>query len=609
MLEEDELGNGTLPINSLVVIGNGFDLAAGLESRYYNFLVGTGVIKNGQLWNDHGNIWYVLLYTYYCDANCTSFRTAPANMSGLKWLDIEWFIRHVIAGETNSDIYRKLVSIKKLGYVSEYDDVFPNIRKIGDLLSESSGELDAFLERSLADLEEELRKYLQGEVESNQEYGYNCSVLLDAILDKDVELQKTCVLSFNYTTPDLGVARHISVHGDLKNGGIIIGIDEHSALGEKEEIRKRATPFTKSFKKMSRNENLTVASLPSGVETIYFYGLSLSEQDLAYYRSIFNYYDVYNKTVRLVFCYPKKYLNDPTPEAVIRNNMVTSVHRLLSDYVKGINKIADEGSFITRLLLEGRLILKPIDDVNSLRNARSRCTYASPFLDICEPLYLINRPAPFYIDGDYSPKEYSDDQYMSLPLKSFGRLISLAISQSHNVLPEMNDLPIIEDDGQSWLYTDKHGERYRVINFANLLIASDSCSQIRDHSTKKTFYSTVMGEWDRLEIKKSEYSDFSASLFGKTFLDVLRNAKLNESLILFVPFSLGHDSFARNADQVELLYGVAHFYHLDQTRLFFLFVNDDSVVLCGPTPEKRESFSTASLSHVQHEAEQGIHEE
>ena len=586
-------------ITSLVVIGNGFDLAAGLHSKYCDFLAGHGVAKENELLDDYDNIWYRLLLTYYCKKDCPLFSTAPKSIHGLNWVDIEWFIRHVIAGEADSDVYRLLRRIKEGGFAQNRNYHDSEALRLQNLLGSKETSLNDLLEQRLASLEEDLRNYLISEEKTNQDYGYNCVLLLNAILDEGQRFDKTCVLSFNYTKPDLGVQQHISVHGDLQSGGIIIGIDEHSALGGKEEIRKRATPFTKSYKKMCRRQNPLPLPSPNDVESIYFYGLSLSEQDLAYYRSLFNFYDVYNTTVRLVFCYPKKYLNDPMPESDIRNKMVSSVHRLLSDYVHGINKVADDGSFITRLLLEGRLLLKPVDDVETLRTDRPKSVshFNNSFLaGFGEPLYHISRLTPPAVKSEQIKRCRNDDEYLRLPVSAFAELLSTAILESRVVFPDLKPHPSVESGDGSILFLDERNRVFRVRNFFLALADWYTVDYPEGQSGGFGPFPTAWKEWNRLLMEGNGYSGLASSIFMKGLLDVLKKADSDESLILFAPFSLGGTHFLRVADEVELLYGAARANLPEHNDLFFVFITDDTVVLCGPSPEKRESFSIAFLT-------------
>ena len=87
-----------------------------------------------------------------------------------------------------------------------------------------------------------------------------------------------------------------------------------------------------------------------------FYGHSFAPADYSYFQSIFDYYNIYDNDITLVFYYS---IYDESKEQEIKRTQFNSVSKLMSEY--GITFHSEKGgNLMHKMLLEGRLILKKL---------------------------------------------------------------------------------------------------------------------------------------------------------------------------------------------------------------------------------------------------------
>lgn len=164
------------------------------------------------------------------------------------------------------------------------------------------------------------------------------------------------ILSFNYTDPfnnraegrrDLKEEILVrNIHGYLfKNGEIVIGIDS-SDLNSDSAFYK----FTKTFRIMSFTQYdapLAVKTLSKSIKKIIFYGHSFSKSDYSYFQSIFDFYDIYNSNIRLIFEY-SSYRNMDLNQEYMKTSKLLNQYGNTFHNEKGKN-------LMHKLLLEDRI--------------------------------------------------------------------------------------------------------------------------------------------------------------------------------------------------------------------------------------------------------------
>lgn len=188
----------------------------------------------------------------------------------------------------------------------------------------------------------------------------NNSDLLFATLVNSSKEYKHHVLSFNYTYPffdDQDNQPVYNVHGTLIQNNIIFGVDQSKVKTDSYAYR-----FTKTYRqlllqsKLSNAEN-TILPMKSFIRKIIFYGHSLSSADYSYFQSIFDYYDVYNSDLQLIFYY---HTYDNNREDEIQQNQVISASRLLKQYGATMSNKDHGDNLLHKLILEKRLLIKEI---------------------------------------------------------------------------------------------------------------------------------------------------------------------------------------------------------------------------------------------------------
>lgn len=205
----------------LIILGNGFDLTAGLKSTYSDFFdwyfrdrSKDEINKIADLKGQDFNFWKELFW----------FRRKEFMSSGKNWSDVEATIAEIIltydkycSGDValaseikscaNTLISEKKSLVKDRENISKEVDYFPHIFK------EFYGNLRGF--------EEEFAKFLEEEVEKNEKYTDNANQLISYLITRefikkedfcntddyynrrnkfiDTQEVETQILSFNYT--------------------------------------------------------------------------------------------------------------------------------------------------------------------------------------------------------------------------------------------------------------------------------------------------------------------------------------------------------------------------------------------------------------------------
>lgn len=357
-------------MHQLIVIGNGFDLACGLHSRFSDFMKsrydGDG---NWLLEPEEETAWDIILSSIseddslWCDIESTIAKWVIGDEGKAK-LTSALTTRLPDLGE---DRYREL-SINALRLQLEshnpelgiYDSSASHIKH-----KESEG-FD-FLLSELHLFEKAFDSYLWNEVISSSSYTDNAKKAFKRLVSEDIEYESnaasTSIINFNYTKVELlrNVVMH-NVHGSLESGNIVIGIDA-KGVGD----GSLALPFTKTYRLLALKPIMHESLVhPAGsVDPTYiikFYGHSLAAADYSYFQALFDTVDLYGSNVVLGFYYSKYKggSGNEISDSVLRERQYRMVSHLLMSYGDTIDNKAHGDNLMHKLLLEGRLFIKKI---------------------------------------------------------------------------------------------------------------------------------------------------------------------------------------------------------------------------------------------------------
>lgn len=396
-------------MSQLLILGNGFDVHCGLQSKYRDFfrssILDTIGERSGlrQLQAGVSGFWENLLLEYY----------KVDEKNDYNWCDIERIIKDTLldiyfgknpSRSINQGIYHKATKFLSGFTIGVRPDELDRIEKFlfdycVKFISLNSGSAEILkllvehLLQQLYNLEKRFCKYLKNQIVNpnnkadwNEEYiikavnllagltGFACYDFdkLDDIItvqnkkylvDVFDNLNDVFILNFNYTALfDIleveSPCYYNNVHGKLCNNAcvngcdtsnIILGIDDNliQAHGSSSELRS----FSKTYRKMLGTDKYLTVLPPNenNPVAIKFYGHSLGEADYSYFQSIFDYYDLYkNNKVSLTFYYSKGFEN------------YDAVYRLINVYGKSLANKEQGKNLIHKLLLENRLHIQEV---------------------------------------------------------------------------------------------------------------------------------------------------------------------------------------------------------------------------------------------------------
>lgn len=414
-------------IKQLLIIGNGFDLACGLKSKYTDFFETIDSKKNGQ------NYWY---YVFECLKNYNlfpSYEWADIELqilNQLKNLEILYQNNFIHTLKTKTQNVRALLESEITSMISERNInnlscdslliTYMGLRKtnrstIPETLSKAHDiifrhlilleyDFKDFLSKQIDSAEAKIDNYLiNGSNENLQHYyfpkaflllfhlfawypraplsekckeinlksSYEETILLNGkislIRDDKIIIAENDLLSFNYTVP----YRYMdicNIHGSLQNGGIIFGIDYEKVIST---FKIPPVRFTKSYRIIKNNLHPNF-DLTKRYDSIIFFGHGLGEADYSYFQSIFDSIDLYHSKTKLVFFW-YNYTNNS--EEIIYDDLISRVFKLLERYGLTFANKAHGINLLTKLQLEERIIFEKIDMefIFNLNNYPSYC--------------------------------------------------------------------------------------------------------------------------------------------------------------------------------------------------------------------------------------------
>ena len=391
----------------LIILGNGFDLACGLKSRYYDFFssrLNEDLISDldyvmpyfkTKMYND--NVWFRTLFSLrendrsymkqaerkICYGSGEVHRIyETVRNSGLTFWDfVFYFSKYRDDSKEFSDYDWCDVENRMLEFFQTPEELkeipsFNRLDSVGTLLClhlayylprktsvDSNKDMVDYFYNELRIFERQFSKYINSLSDDNNyrknavDKMYNISI---QHIDKTADRADSKIFSFNYTDPftrkGLDV---INVHGKAATKSIILGIDQEKILPNVKSFR-----FTKTFRqmtetKLSKNYKKSILPAKEEVDEIAFFGHSLSEFDYSYFQTIFDHYDLYNSSVSLVFYY-QTYGERSSED--MEFELAANISKMLYDYSPSIDNEKKGRNLMHKLLLEKRLIMSELDD-------------------------------------------------------------------------------------------------------------------------------------------------------------------------------------------------------------------------------------------------------
>lgn len=235
-----------------------------------------------------------------------------------------------------------------------------NLPKVQNLITE-------ILLSELNDLEDDFQDFLQNQLADHLEYSQNVSNTLYEIAKTNNHELNYNIFNFNYTVPWKKDKRlfpklksYINVHGEMKAdnsimNNIIFGIDSIGLDPIKHEYR-----FTKAYRTLELYTDYnylaesTEKIFTKDIVVIKFYGHSLTEADYSYFQHIFDLYDLYNSSVKLIFYY-SEYAGREASD--IKQEQLSSISCLIEKYGETLDNKNHGKNLLTRLIQTGRLKL------------------------------------------------------------------------------------------------------------------------------------------------------------------------------------------------------------------------------------------------------------
>ena len=369
-------------MNSLYILGNGFDLYMGMKTRYNDFFKEKGYSSirkklREKLDKEREDFQINILLKE------TGQFTKKISDLHQKLKDLEESVFKIIEKVENLFLLYLIMSDDKLvdwkdvekqikPYIEYTKKVLNNIQKSAEEiayknLKNNKNELELFIFRKFIDkkvdvniknmelkelnkFEKEFGEYIRKlEKPLRQEIPDDFGNKIIKIFNKpknELKESNINVLTFNYTDylkEYFGV--YINIHGTADNP--IFGIDFKSINENQQYIY-----FTKTSRVLEANiekEKITSPLLYIGeTRKIVFFGHSLAEADYSYFQSIFDYYDIYNSGIELKFLY-----YNYSDEA--KDNIHTSVMNLINTYGKSLDNKDKGSNLLHKLLLESRI--------------------------------------------------------------------------------------------------------------------------------------------------------------------------------------------------------------------------------------------------------------
>ncbi|WP_195961695.1 AbiH family protein [Enterococcus casseliflavus] len=387
----------------LIILGNGFDLACGLKSRYYDFFssrLNEDLISdldyamsyfkdnmyNNNVWfktlfgrreknrpyvkigerkicyetgqvhriyetvqNSHLNFWDFVFYF-------SKYRSDSKDFSDYDWCDVE---KRMLEFLQTPEELKEVPSFNRFDSVGTLLCLHLAYYLPREISVDNNKDIIEYLYEELRNFEREFCKYIVA-LSDDADYRKKAVEKIYNISLKPIDKIDDKIFSFNYTDPFSEEGFDvISVHGKAKTESILFGVDQEKILPNAKTFR-----FTKTFRqmtetKLSKNYSKSILPDKDEVNVIAFFGHSLSEFDYSYFQTIFDHYDLYNSSVSLVFYY-QTYGERSSED--MEFELAANISKMLYDYSPSIDNEKKGRNLMHKLLLEKRLIMSELDD-------------------------------------------------------------------------------------------------------------------------------------------------------------------------------------------------------------------------------------------------------
>ena len=347
---------------NLIVIGNGFDLYCGINSKFSNFFKYSK--QNNQFYrifmdnvlNDGSQ--YALLNPE------NAFRSGkiPKFSSEFSFIDALFILifenkKIDYWNDVEGALYEEIVnnhpiSLSKISYYVSKNKSYKqnaNSIKLSDkekllavMIDKQIDTTDFYNEYILEQLrffEERFGEYIYSQISAESQIARYHKEVRNALMwifdpqkgeySPDKNDSGTIICSFNYidiSKAGLDEFDVENIHGSLKNSDLIIGItdNKYNPLYDK---------LTKSKRRFLLVEHNTIDY--SGVTTVRLFGHSFNKQDYYYFISLFNNIDLVNryKDITFVILYSQ---HDNVDIEKIRRNNINNFTDMLSDYFRNV---------------------------------------------------------------------------------------------------------------------------------------------------------------------------------------------------------------------------------------------------------------------------------
>lgn len=256
----------------------------------------------------------------------------------------------------------------------------------------------SFLLDELHEFENKFSDFVISEIDKKNKnrniYYISMNKLISSLIDLSYN-DKANILSFNYTSVNTNnelVDKFKHIHGGIylkgeKSGNInksnvIFGIDSNTFFPIKlsQKSIDLIYPFTKTqrvielstdYKKESKRVNV----IENNINEIVFFGHSLGESDYSYFISIFDYYKLHDSKLKLKFVFnPKRNNREPDDNDVrnARSRQAKKISNLINRYANTLENKSHGKNLLHKLLVEDRIQIVDIRDVDTDENATSK---------------------------------------------------------------------------------------------------------------------------------------------------------------------------------------------------------------------------------------------
>lgn len=381
----------------LLIIGNGFDLHCGLHSSFRDFIsakygeqtesnpmmvisqknekikemmrsrTSINAIKHLSNWIPivaHENLWTAWLTFLRCCQGTTK-----------NWADVESQMTTLLTNHTVEKVLKQNENVFEDDLKSESDSVFFFLVLLKGIFGNAN--YISGLKNELTKFEASMMVYMNQQVHENQPYFTHVKESIEQLTKLGIEGERNTeatrpepfnLLNFNYTNiesslqdGDIGIKSGLhpiiqrNIHGTTVEHAVI-GIDATDV-----HVDSPIVLFTKTYRLLEKQEigyeGKTNAVLSPEIHTIVFYGHSLSNNDFAYFQSIFDVYHVYDSKVLLIFAYS---IYDQTEEMHIKERLYHAIQKLLDRYGRSLGNENHRQNLMHRLIIENRLLLKRV---------------------------------------------------------------------------------------------------------------------------------------------------------------------------------------------------------------------------------------------------------